>query len=72
MQLLLDTGGYERIPLPRMSTMAVFYNLSAGKGVRHTFYGFLKQWPALPRVVVRVIPIIRQRKWGTQDLFPFA
>jgi KUP system potassium uptake protein len=51
-QLVLDTGGREKIPLPRMSTMAIFHKLSYGKGVPHTFYGFLKQWPALPQVVV--------------------
>jgi KUP system potassium uptake protein len=51
-QLFLDVGGQEKVPLPRMSTMAVFHKLSSGKGVPHTFYGFLKQWPALPRVVV--------------------
>lgn len=50
-QLFLDTGD-ARILLPRMSTMAVFHKLSSGKGVPHTFYGFLKQWPALPRVVI--------------------
>jgi len=57
----LDVGGQEKVPLPRMSTMAVFHKLSSGKGVPHTFYGFLKQWPALPRVVVflsvRIMPV---------------
>jgi KUP system potassium uptake protein len=51
-QLFLDVGGQESVPLTRMSTLAVFHKLSSGKGVPHTFYGFLKQWPALPRVVV--------------------
>jgi KUP system potassium uptake protein len=51
-QLFLDVGGQEKVPLTRMSTMAIFHKLSSGKGVPHTFYGFLKQWPALPRVVV--------------------
>ena len=59
-QLYLDTGD-EKVLLPRMSTMAIFHKLSSGKGVPHTFYGFLKQWPALPRVVVflsvRIMPI---------------
>lgn len=50
-QLFLDTGD-EKIALPRMETMAIFHKLSSGKGVPHTFYGFLRQWPALPRVVV--------------------
>jgi len=54
-QLFLDVGGQESVPLTRMSTMAVFHKLSSGKGVPHTFYGFLKQWPALPRVVVSLL-----------------
>jgi KUP system potassium uptake protein len=51
-QMFLNVGGQESVPLTRMSTLAVFHKLSSGKGVPHTFYGFLKQWPALPRVVV--------------------
>lgn len=65
-QLYLDTGDQEKVPLPRMSTMAIFHKLSSGKGVPHTFYGFLKQWPALPRVVVflsvRIMPIAHVEK----------
>ncbi|CAE6535257.1 unnamed protein product [Rhizoctonia solani] len=56
--LLLDSK--ERRLLPRVETAAVFHKLSAGKGVPHAFYAFLRQWPALPRVViflsVRVMP----------------
>jgi len=37
--------------------------LTSGKGVPHTFIGFIRQWPALPRVVVflsvRLLPIAR-------------
>jgi len=54
-QMFLDVGGQESVPLTRMSTLAVFHKLSSGKGVPHTFYGFLKQWPALPRVVVSLL-----------------
>ncbi|EJU00469.1 potassium transporter [Dacryopinax primogenitus] len=47
--------------LSRVPIMAVFHKLAGGKGVPHTFYAFLKQWPALPRVVVflsiKVLPI---------------
>jgi KUP system potassium uptake protein len=64
-QLFLDSGD-EKVPLPRMSTMAIFHKLSSGKGVPHTFYGFLKQWPALPRVVVflsvRIMPTAHVEK----------
>ncbi|KAG8720565.1 hypothetical protein FRC08_018842 [Ceratobasidium sp. 394] len=59
--LLSDTK--ERRPLPRVETTAVFHKLSAGKGVPHAFYAFLRQWPALPRVViflsVRIMPTAR-------------
>ncbi|KAG8798547.1 hypothetical protein FRC16_007060 [Serendipita sp. 398] len=65
LKLYLDTGD-EKVPLLRMSTMAIFHKLSSGKGVPHTFYGFLKQWPALPRVVVflsvRIMPIAHVEK----------
>lgn len=45
----------KKIELPRIPTCAVFHKMSSGKGVPHTFSGFIKQWPALPRVVVRLI-----------------
>jgi KUP system potassium uptake protein len=32
--------------------MAVFHKSTGGKGIPHTFVGFLRQYPALPRVVV--------------------
>ncbi|KAG8907580.1 hypothetical protein FRB99_003504 [Tulasnella sp. 403] len=41
-----------RRQLARLPTCAVFHKLTAGRGVPHTFYGFLRQWPALPRVVI--------------------
>lgn len=59
-KLYLSVGDRKTL-LPRMSTMAIFHKLSSGKGVPHTFSGFLEQWPALPRVViflsVRIMPI---------------
>jgi KUP system potassium uptake protein len=61
-QLFLDVGAQEKVVLPRMSTIAIFHKLSSGKGVPHTFYGFLKQWPALPRVVVRSLFRSRRQK----------
>ncbi|CAE6432002.1 unnamed protein product [Rhizoctonia solani] len=58
--LYLLSDSKERRPLPRVETAAVFHKLSAGKGVPHAFYAFLRQWPALPRVViflsVRIMP----------------
>jgi KUP system potassium uptake protein len=40
--------------LARIQTCAIFHKLNRGRGVPHTFIGFIKQWPALPRVVVSV------------------
>jgi KUP system potassium uptake protein len=42
----------ERKELVRMDSCAVFYKLSDGTGVPHSFVGFIRRWPALPRVVV--------------------
>ncbi|KAG8951578.1 hypothetical protein FRC04_005865 [Tulasnella sp. 424] len=41
-----------RRQLARLPTCAVFHKLTSGRGVPHTFYGFLRQWPSLPRVVI--------------------
>lgn len=50
--LVAEDEAEPRRPLARLNTCAVFHKLTAGRGVPHTFYGFLRQWPALPRVVV--------------------
>ncbi|KAF9468639.1 potassium transporter [Collybia nuda] len=42
----------ERKKLQRIPTCAVFHKIAQGKGVPHTFVGFIRQWPALPRVVI--------------------
>ncbi|KAF8737866.1 potassium transporter, partial [Rhizoctonia solani] len=61
--LYLLADRQDRRLLPRVETAAVFHKLSAGKGVPHAFYAFLRQWPALPRVViflsVRIMPTAR-------------
>ena len=44
----------EKLALARLPTCAIFHKLSAGKGAPHTFYGFLRQWPSVPRIVVSV------------------
>ncbi|TCD67128.1 hypothetical protein EIP91_000468 [Steccherinum ochraceum] len=41
--------------LARIPTCAVFHKLTIGKGVPHSFISFFRQWPALPRVVVRLV-----------------
>ncbi|KAG5650229.1 hypothetical protein H0H81_000252 [Sphagnurus paluster] len=42
----------ERRELARIPTFAVFHKVSKGKGVPHSFIGFIRQWPGLPRVVI--------------------
>ncbi|KAJ7134907.1 potassium transporter [Mycena epipterygia] len=53
----------ERHPLVRIPTCAVFHKIARGQGAPHTFVGFVRQWPALPRVViflsVSVVPVAR-------------
>ena len=48
----------ERRELVRINTCAIFHKLTPGKGVPHSFVGFIRQWPALPRVVVSILLII--------------
>lgn len=53
----------ERKELMRISTCAIFHKFSRGPGVPHTFVGFVRQWPSLPKVVVFmsvcIVPIAR-------------
>jgi KUP system potassium uptake protein len=53
----------ERRELQRIPTCAIFHKFTRGFGVPHTFVCFVRQWPALPRVVVFlsvcVVPIAR-------------
>ncbi|GJE91288.1 potassium transporter [Phanerochaete sordida] len=39
-------------PLARIPTCAIFHKLTTGRGVPHSFATFLRQWPALPRIVI--------------------
>ncbi|KAG8998098.1 hypothetical protein FRB90_012379 [Tulasnella sp. 427] len=50
--LVPEDTNQPRRKLARLPTCAVFHKLTSGRGVPHTFYGFLKQWPSLPRVVI--------------------
>ncbi|KAF5389290.1 hypothetical protein D9757_003396 [Collybiopsis confluens] len=49
--------------LTRIPSMAVFHKITAGPGVPHTFVGFIRQWPALPQLLVflsvQMFPIAR-------------
>jgi len=42
----------EKRELIRISTCSIFHKYSRGPGVPHTFVGFIRQWPALPQVVI--------------------
>ena len=50
----------EKMALARLPTCAIFHKLSSGKGAPHTFYGFLRQWPSVPRIVVSRCLLISQ------------
>ncbi|KAE9408952.1 potassium transporter [Gymnopus androsaceus JB14] len=59
-----DTGlELEKRELVRIPTMAVFHKLTVGRGVPHTFVGFVRQYPALPQLLVflsvSTLPIAR-------------
>lgn len=53
----------EMIKLERTETMAIFHKTTDGKGTPHAFSVFLRQVPALPRVVV-------SHPWGDNLLPP--
>ncbi|KAF8321383.1 potassium transporter [Cantharellus anzutake] len=57
----LDESSASAIQLPRIPTCAIFHKLTGGRGVPHSFYGYVRQMPSLPRVViflsVQVLPI---------------
>ncbi|KJA24112.1 hypothetical protein HYPSUDRAFT_39258 [Hypholoma sublateritium FD-334 SS-4] len=38
--------------LVRIPTCAIFHKIASGQGVPHTFTGFIRQWPSVPRVVI--------------------
>ncbi len=42
----------ELVELKRVSTFAIFHKTTDGKGTPHAFGVFIRQFPALPRVVV--------------------
>ncbi|KAL1745592.1 potassium transporter [Schizophyllum fasciatum] len=58
-----DRKPSEKHHLSRIPTCGVFHKFTTGGGVPHTFVGFIRQYPALPSVViflsVCVVPIAR-------------
>ena len=52
---ILPSREYTKLlQLARLPTCAVFHRTTSGKGVPHSFSAFIRQWPALPRVIVSV------------------
>lgn len=61
------------LELARLPTCAVFHRLTAGngKGIPHSFAGFIRQWPALPRVVVSIslrVPALQPMIFNNPDI----
>ncbi|KAF8318169.1 potassium transporter [Clavulina sp. PMI_390] len=57
----VDDEGEGEMTVVRLPTAAIFHKITAGKGVPHAFYGWVKHMPALPRLViflsVKLIPL---------------
>lgn len=54
-ELYLRRPDASLLKLARIPVVAIFHrNDSAGRGVPHTFVSFLRQYPALPQVVVSI------------------
>ena len=58
---IADKGARERQAqrreLARIPTCAVFHKLTEGSGVPHSFIGLIRQWPALPEVLVSAVKL---------------
>jgi len=50
--VFFDEASQKATLLPRIPTCAIFHKLTSGPGVPHAFYGYIRQMPALPRVVI--------------------
>jgi KUP system potassium uptake protein len=48
----IDANHHDLVELKRIPTLAVFHKTTDGKGTPHAFSVFMRQFPALPRVVV--------------------
>ncbi|KJA24114.1 hypothetical protein HYPSUDRAFT_39261 [Hypholoma sublateritium FD-334 SS-4] len=42
----------ELMEITRIPSCAIFHKIASGQGVPHTFTGFIRQWPSIPRVVI--------------------
>ena len=52
-----DSPPMDSTELQRVPTCSIFHKVASAPGVPHTFTGFIRQWPCLPRVVVSFIYI---------------
>jgi len=60
----------EKRAIDRIPTCAVFHKLTAGTGIPHSFVGFIRQWPALPRVVVFLsVAIVAEPRVAPQNRY---
>ena len=60
----------DRRELVRIPTCAIFHKFASGKGVPHSFVGFIRQWPALPQVVVSLLLVTPSAGELFADAFP--
>ncbi|GJJ12901.1 hypothetical protein Clacol_007147 [Clathrus columnatus] len=60
---MIDVDGRYSNELAVLPITAIFHKFAGGQGIPHSFVGFLRQYPALPRVViflsVRIVPTAR-------------
>ena len=54
-------GGEVKREVARIPTCAIFHKLTPGRGVPHSFVGFVRQYPALPKVCVSGMSLYRKR-----------
>ena len=60
----------DRRELVRIPTCAIFHKFAAGRGVPHSFVGFIRQWPALPQVVVSLQFVLPVTGEPVTDILP--
>ncbi|KAH8825021.1 potassium transporter [Flagelloscypha sp. PMI_526] len=64
------TGSPIKTELVRLQSCAVFHKLATGRGVPHTFVGFIRQWPALPRVIIFLsVNVLPTARVATEDKY---
>jgi len=51
-EVMDEKTGRELTEITRIPSCAIFHKIASGQGVPHTFTGFIRQWPSIPRVVI--------------------